>query len=201
MLLLVTTGLVFLCSSLTAGGTSVQVFYCESEGCAANVTHVYCDDVEMLNKRSIAECFVPPEPNTVCEHRGRAFLSVAANLCEFESDTGYIKTKNCKAPDVCAFLNGATTPSVTPTGIQKAEQLNTKTPGVVTGVVCFVALLVFGVGILYKMAPNHQQQSEPGVTVPLTEVHSCGDTTERHTQASPGLENGSSAFQSDSGDL
>lgn len=84
----------YLCG--VTGGNSVQVFYCEPEKCALSVISVYCNDEALLNNGSMTECSVPPPHRAVCQHDGRAFVSMSGNAhCEFEGNSGYITTKNC----------------------------------------------------------------------------------------------------------
>ncbi|KAL3975919.1 sorting nexin-14 [Sarotherodon galilaeus] len=144
----------------------MNVYYCETEGCVNDVKRVFCEDVELLCNKEISNCsYGPLPPNTICQHRGRLFVSTFLNSCEFEGDTGYIDTKTCTD---CSFLNRATTPAVTPSTVETSSQPNSKLLGVVPAVVCVVVLLVFGV--LYRIVKQQQ----------------------RRTQTSPGLQNDSS---------
>lgn len=78
------------------GGNGVRGFYCETEGCVNDVKRVYCEDVELLGNKEISNCSHGPlPPNTICQHRGRLFVSTSLKSCDFESVTGYIETKNC----------------------------------------------------------------------------------------------------------
>lgn len=78
------------------GGNGVRGFYCETEGCVNDVKRVYCEDVELLGNKEISNCSHSPlPPNTICQHRGRLFVSTSLKSCEFEGVTGYIETKNC----------------------------------------------------------------------------------------------------------
>lgn len=80
------------------GGNGTNVYYCDTENCVNDVKLVYCEDVKLLGFKlsEISNCsYGPLPPNTICQHRGRLFVSTFLKSCEFEGDTGYIETKNC----------------------------------------------------------------------------------------------------------
>lgn len=73
----------------------MQVFYCKDSGCASNVTQVFCNDNLLFSHALIADCTGLPQPNTVCQHDGQAFVSIdTPGSCDFEGDS-YIKTEKC----------------------------------------------------------------------------------------------------------
>ncbi|CAJ1068889.1 PREDICTED: uncharacterized protein LOC103357072 [Xyrichtys novacula] len=100
------------CSSVTAdGNSSLHLFFCEPKGCAANVTSVYCGNIELLNGTNIPDCSGhPPLLNTVCQRDGRAFVQTEAGIkCDFEAKGHFIKTVKCEDSNTaCTFDPEAT---------------------------------------------------------------------------------------------
>ncbi|XP_051807011.1 uncharacterized protein LOC127534824 isoform X2 [Acanthochromis polyacanthus] len=113
-----------LCSPVTAGvNGNVQIFYCE--GCAPNVTKVFCNDENLLDhSHIIPKCSGPPQPNSVCQRNGSVFASTnTSGVCEFEGEN-HIETKKCPGPyNICCF-NGSTSSSpVSPHGLKATEHI------------------------------------------------------------------------------
>lgn len=76
----------------------MNVYYCDTEDCVNDVKRVYCEDVKLQGFKlsEISNCSHGPlPPNTICQHRGRLFVSTSLKSCDFEGDTGYIETKTC----------------------------------------------------------------------------------------------------------
>lgn len=72
------------------------MFFCKAQGCAANVTNVFCNDKEVKQDPPIQPCKGLPPPNTVCQYDGRAFVSNDSDgNCEFEGADSYIETSKC----------------------------------------------------------------------------------------------------------
>lgn len=90
--------------NVTGGNTSIQVFYCKVPGCAANVTKVCCKDEFLFIQPPMADCSGPPQPKTVCQRDGHAFVSIdTLGSCEFERDA-YIETEKCTGIGLLFFL-------------------------------------------------------------------------------------------------
>ncbi|XP_028268963.1 uncharacterized protein LOC114440719 isoform X2 [Parambassis ranga] len=183
-----------LCAMISRGG-SMQLFFCQIAGCAANVTTVFCNDQFVWNNTTpAAYCSGPPPPGTVCQHEGRAFVSTSTNgSCEFENTEGYIETTSCSGSNIsiCSFTV-ATIHSTR--GWNSSSMLATpgrEHPGCIIGV-CLLLLVVVGGGLVIICKKRQAEQAEQQNTsdsrkeVLLTEVQISGGTSER-----PGLENGS----------
>lgn len=76
------------------GNRTVQLFFCKIPGCAANVINVFCNDKLLFSHTHTTNCMGPPQPGAVCQHDGRAYVSIDTDGdCEFEGKDGYIETQ------------------------------------------------------------------------------------------------------------
>ncbi|XP_023137285.2 uncharacterized protein LOC111576027 isoform X1 [Amphiprion ocellaris] len=196
-----------LCSPVTAGvNGTVQMLYCE--GCAPNVTKVFCNDENLLGHSHIPNCSGPPQPNSVCQQDGSVFVSTSTSSdCQFEGEN-YIETKPC--PDLSCFVHGPTSSSkLGPFDPKEAPEDHTKP--IVLGVADQVLLLVLAVVAVVAVVlvayfckkgrtrqSNLEQQSDPGETDALKMEQRPGDI-ERAPPAVPGLDDDTSPSQCDSG--
>ncbi|XP_054867581.1 uncharacterized protein LOC111576027 isoform X2 [Amphiprion ocellaris] len=188
-----------LCSPVTAGvNGTVQMLYCE--GCAPNVTKVFCNDENLLGHSHIPNCSGPPQPNSVCQQDGSVFVSTSTSSdCQFEGEN-YIETKPC--PDLSCFFHDPTSSSkVDPFDPQEATEDHTK--HIVIGVVGLVLLLLLILGLIAYFRKkrqtrrlNQEQQSDPGETEALKMEQRSGGT-ERAPKTDPGLNDDTSPSQCD----
>ncbi|XP_042277201.1 uncharacterized protein LOC121903874 [Thunnus maccoyii] len=196
------------CFPVTAaqgGHDPVQLFFCKTPGCATDVTRVFCNDKLVFSNTDIISCTGPPPPNTVCQHNGRAFISRDTHgVCEFEGADDYMETKEC--PDlsnICDFINAPTSSPIPTKGQQNVREDHAKWGTIVGGVLCLV-LIVSGLTAYFYCKKrnrdrNQQPASDSGVTSPLRNMQSSGETSERDTDCDPGLTNGSPPSQCDPG--
>lgn len=78
------------------GNSSVLTFFCKIPGCVTNVTDIFCKEEQIPTHTPFEDCTGTPPPNTVCQHDGRAFVSINADgECDFEGKHGYIETQKC----------------------------------------------------------------------------------------------------------
>ncbi|XP_075955797.1 uncharacterized protein LOC142957723 [Anarhichas minor] len=191
------------CFPVTAsqgGNRSAQLFSCNSSGCADDVTGVYCNDVDLMTQTRIADCTGPPPPNTVCRHGGRAFVSIDTDGdCEFEGKSGYIVTeKRTDHSNIWAFISANTSSQVTTEDHARHRYI--------AGGVCGSALLIILIGTFGYMrsrwiAQSRERNQQPaardrGVTIPLREMESPGETSDGDT---PGSADGCSTSHCDRG--
>ncbi|KAK2837360.1 hypothetical protein Q5P01_014572 [Channa striata] len=124
-ILLLLCGPLAQCLPVTSGGnTFLQVFFCSDPGCAANVTNIFCNDKPLSSVTPLTECTDLPPPNSVCQHDGRAFVSInTTGTCEFERGY-YMNTEKCTdQTSVCNFTS-ATTQSLANTKKPQGPQRN-----------------------------------------------------------------------------
>ncbi|XP_070821271.1 uncharacterized protein [Chaetodon trifascialis] len=176
------------------GNRSARLFFCVIQGCAANVTHAFCNDVRIFSGSHIANCAGPLTPNAVCQHDGRAFLSTDTDGdCEFEGKVNSIDTKKCKDDSpICAFATAPTSPPVTTNNYAIAAYT--------VAAVLVLGLIFFSVWLCKKRRQREQQPaSDTDGNVPLREVQRPEDGNGRDTRGGPGLDDGSSPSQHDHG--
>lgn len=78
------------------GDSSVLTFFCVKPGCVTDVTDIFCNEKQIPSHTPFEDCTGTPPPNAVCQHDGRAFVSINADGdCDFEGKGGYIKTRKC----------------------------------------------------------------------------------------------------------
>ncbi|XP_042277203.1 uncharacterized protein LOC121903875 isoform X2 [Thunnus maccoyii] len=196
------------CFPVTAaqgGQNHMQLFFCETPGCATDVTRVFCNDKLVFNNTDIISCTDLPPPNTVCQHNGRAFISRdIASVCEFERANGYMETKECTdLSNICDLINAPTSSPISTKGQQNVREHHAKGGTIVGGVLCLV-LIVSGLTAFFCSKKkdgdrNQQPESDSGVTLPLRNMQSSGETSERDTDCDPGLTDGSPPSQRDHG--
>ncbi|XP_031705480.1 uncharacterized protein LOC116384707 [Anarrhichthys ocellatus] len=176
---------------------SPQLFFCNISGCAFDMTHVYCNDVDLMNQTGIADCTGPPPPNTVCRHGGRAFFSIDTDgVCEFEGKSGYIVTEKCTdQSNICAFISANISSQV-------ATEDHARHRYIVVGV-CGSALIIL-IGTFWyihsrwivQSRGRNQQPARDYTAIPLREMESPGETSDNDT---PGSADGSSTSHRDRG--
>ncbi|XP_026199551.1 uncharacterized protein LOC113150984 [Anabas testudineus] len=195
-LLLLAPGLDW-CFPVTAGGSSVlQVFYCKSSGCAFNVTQVFCNDELLFSETQIADCTGLPPPNTVCQHGGRAFVSIdTPGSCDFEG-ASYIKTTKCtNSTKACTFTNATTSSSNTTMNVQEPQ----KSP-ISPAVYVVLVLVLVPVVYFFKKRHNRDQNQQPDSdkSEPILKMQQARETTLSDTKGDQSrLENGSFPSQCD----
>ncbi|XP_051807010.1 uncharacterized protein LOC127534824 isoform X1 [Acanthochromis polyacanthus] len=175
----------------------VRMFYCE--GCAPNVTKVFCNDENLLDHSHIPNCSGPPQPNSVCQHNGSVFASTnTSGVCEFEGEN-HIETKECRDFNICFINNPTSSSPVSPRGLKATEDY---TIPIVIGVVVLLLLVIGLVACFRKKIlsrrPNLEQKSDPGETKGLKMEQRSGDT-ERAPPAVPLLDDDTSPSQCDGG--
>lgn len=85
----------------TGAKDSLELFYCNFAGCAANVVKVFCNDT-LLQHDLLPDCSGSPLPHKVCQHDGRAYVSTPVGTkCEFEEESKYISTEKCTGNFTC----------------------------------------------------------------------------------------------------
>ncbi|XP_042344990.1 uncharacterized protein LOC121945051 isoform X2 [Plectropomus leopardus] len=168
-----------------------------SQGCATDVTHVFCNNELVFNNSHIAQCTGPPPPNTVCQNDGRAFVSTDTDGdCEFEGDARIETLKCTDQSDICVFII-ATTPSpvTAPPQVTTEGPQNDKRGHIAGGVFgALLLLLIIGslLNICVKRYQNQPPASDSGETENLRAMQSSGDTSNSDTQGGPGLDDDSS---------
>ncbi|KAK2902195.1 hypothetical protein Q8A73_011941 [Channa argus] len=148
-----------LCFPVAPGGnTSLQVFFCSNPGCVANVTQVFCNDELLITP--ITDCTDLPPPNSVCQHGGRAFVSIdTPGSCDFEGGS-YIKTEKCTdQTSVCDFTSATPSSPLTTKSVQDLQTNHTRyyhSCHVIAGLV--LVLLVLVLTYFYKKRQNRTNQ-------------------------------------------
>lgn len=134
------------------GNRSADLFFCKVPGCAADVTVVFCNDVQVFRGLHITECAGRPTPKSVCQRDGRAFVSVVTGgQCEFEGKGIYILTEKCKDHNnsICAFTTDPSSPK----------------PGHIVYILCGVIgllLIIICLGVyFYKKRKKGKEEQNP----------------------------------------
>ncbi|XP_054905088.1 uncharacterized protein LOC129372088 [Poeciliopsis prolifica] len=165
---------------------SLELFYCTSAGCAANVTKVFCND-DLLQHDHFPDCSRSPPPYKVCQHDGRAYVSTPVGTkCEFEEESAYIPTKKCTDVDpICLWIHAtSSSPTTTNTG-KKAAGVD---PGyIILGCILGFAALLAGGVICYCLKRrsrrlNQQQNRDPEESQQLAVIQPSGCTTVRDAE-------------------
>lgn len=170
------------CFPVTAGQgghSPVQLFFCETPGCATDVTRVFCNDELVFSNTDIRSCTGLPPPNTVCQHDGRAFISRNTDsVCQFEGADDYMKTEKCPdSSNICDFINAPTSPPISTKDQQNVREDHAKWG--LWGVFGLALILVFGLTAYFcckkrNRDRNQQPANDSGVTEPLRSMQSSG---------------------------
>ncbi|XP_028434760.1 uncharacterized protein LOC114556103 isoform X2 [Perca flavescens] len=187
------------------GNQSVWLFFCKDPGCATNVTCVFCNDNLIWRHNHIANCTGTPPLNTVCQHGGRAFVSIDTHgECEFEGKGSYIRTAKCTDhSNICVFISATTSPQVT----RDATPNHRTKSGYILGGVWGSFLLIVGLFLIahfrnfckQRQNREHHNQhntSDSVVTESLREMQSPGVTSGSDIRRGPGLNENSSSVLS-----
>ncbi|KAK9522663.1 hypothetical protein VZT92_019112 [Zoarces viviparus] len=186
------------CFPVTAsqgGNRSARLFFCNVSGCADDVTSVYCtDDVDLLTHTRITDCTGPPQPNTVCRHDGRAFVSSDTHgYCDFEGKSGYIVAEKCTDhSNICAFMSANASSQVTTEDHARHRYIAAGVSGSV-----LLIILIFGIrSCRIAQIRKSIQQLRDNTNVQLGEMESPKETSDSDT---PGLDDGCSPSHRDRG--
>ncbi|XP_078141296.1 uncharacterized protein LOC144539608 [Centroberyx gerrardi] len=197
-----------------SGKSAHKVLACMNLGCAANVTHVYCNNELIFNKADIPDCKSILEPMKVCKSGGRAFVNTTGD-CEFEGDSGHIdKYPGGDAASLCASeiveLQNQERPRIssedmtahTTSSPTSSDDLAGKIVGGVFGGVGLVVLLGWITHFCLKRRNKRQSREptdEPAETVALRDVRTAGENGEREAAGGPGLDDDNPPPQPDHG--
>ncbi|XP_042277205.1 uncharacterized protein LOC121903875 isoform X4 [Thunnus maccoyii] len=105
--------------------------------------------------------------------------------------------------NICDLINAPTSSPISTKGQQNVGEHHAKWGTIVGGVLCLVlivsGLIAFFCSKKKDRDRNQQPASDSGVTLPLRNMQSSGETSERDTDCDPGLTDGSPPSQRDHG--